>query len=224
LWANPWPYDVPKFFIKNIDEKGIVYMNEDVMVPKSNMTNTVCFFNTRSYWAQGYSPTTNSLYVPFVDTCNEEKLGDPGTRSSHGGVVRDPAKLNEFSGVSKINASTGKVEHIFKGPNPINSSMLLTAGDLLFFGDLGMKFHALDQVTGKVLWEDTLPGPAMNSTITYSVNGRQYVAILTGDGALSTGVIAYQPALKGQVPRGVNTIQVFALPETGSAKGKAKGE
>ncbi|MEI9815346.1 MAG: PQQ-binding-like beta-propeller repeat protein [Acidobacteriota bacterium] len=224
LWANPWPYDVPKFFIKNIDENGIVYLNEDTMLPKSNMTNTVCFFNTRSYWSQGYSPTTNSLYVPFVDTCNEEKLGDPGSRSSHGGVVRDPSKLNEFSGVSKINASTGKVEHIFKGPNPINSSMLLTAGDLLFFGDMGMKFRALDQVSGKVLWEDTLPGPAMNSTITYAVGGRQYVAILTGDGALSQGVIAYQPALKGLVPRGVNTIQVFALPEGASGPGKAKGK
>jgi hypothetical protein len=36
-------------------------------------------------------------------------------------------------------------------------------------------------------------------------------------------VIGYQPALKGLVPRGVNTIQVFALPEGTAAKG-AKGK
>ena len=73
LWANPWPYDVPNFFLKNIDENGITYLNESAMLTHPNMTNTVCFFNTRSYWSQGYSPITNSLYVPFVDACNEEK-------------------------------------------------------------------------------------------------------------------------------------------------------
>ena len=211
LWANPWPYDVPNFYLKNIDENGITYLNESTMLPRPNMTNTVCFFNTRSYWAQGYSPLTNSLYVPFVDTCNEEKTSDPGKRSSHNGVVRDPSKLDEFSGVSKINAATGKIEHIFKGPNPINSAILLTAGNLLFVGDLGHNFRALDQETGKVLWETMMPGPAANSTVTYAVNGRQYVAIYTGDGLLTSSVAAYNKQVKST--RRVNTIQVFALPE-----------
>ncbi len=122
LWANPWPYDVPNFFLKNIDENGITYLNESAMLSHPGMTNRVCFFNTRSYWSQGYSPVTNSLYVPFVDACNEEKINEDGTRSTHNGVVRDPSKLDELSGVSKINASTGKIDHIFKGPGPINGS------------------------------------------------------------------------------------------------------
>ena len=211
LWANPWPYDVPNFFLKNIDENGITYLNESAMLPRPNMTNTVCFFNTRSYWSQGYSPITNSLYVPFVDACNEEKEGELGTRSSHGGVVRDPSKLNELSGVSKINAATGKIDHIFKGPGPINGAILLTAGNLLFFGDLAQHFRALDQETGNVLWDETLPGPIANSTITYAVNGRQYVAVYTGDGQLTASVVAYNKELKSA--RRTNTIQVFALPE-----------
>ena len=211
LWANPWPYDVPNFFLKDIDENGITYLNESAMLPRPNMTNTVCFFNTRSFWAQGYSPITNSLYVPFVDACNEEKTGDLGTRSNHSGVVRDPSKLDELSGVSKINASTGKIEHIFKGPGPINGAILLTAGNVLFFGDLTHHLRALDQETGKVLWDEMLPGPIANSTITYAVNGRQYLAVYTGDGQLTASVAAYNKALKSE--RRVNTIQVFALPE-----------
>ena len=211
LWANPWPYDVPNFFLANVDENGITYLNESTMLPKYNMTNTVCFFNTRSYWSQGYSPTTNSLYVPFVDACNQEKEGDPGTRSSHGGVVRDPSNLEELSGVSMINASTGKIEHIFKGPAPINAALLLTAGDLLIFGDLDRHLRALDQATGEVLWDEVLPGPIANSTITYAVDGRQYIAVYTGDGLLSASVAAYNPNI--EYVRGVNTIQVFALPE-----------
>ncbi len=231
LWANPWPYDVPNFFLKNIDENGITYLNESAMLPRYNMTNTVCFFNTRSYWSQGYSPITNSLYVPFVDACNQEKEGDPGTRSSHGGVVRDPSKLDELSGVSKINAATGKIDHIFKGPAPINGAVLLTAGNLLFFGDLGQHFRALDQDTGKVLWDEKLPGPIANSTITYAVNGRQYVAVYTGDGQLTGSVAAYNKSIEST--RRMNTIQVFALPEgvarqtqllpgDAATKGKAK--
>ena len=146
-----------------------------------------------------------------MDTCNKEETKDPGVRSTHNGVVRDASKLDEFSGVSKINAATGKVEHIFKGPNPINGAMLLTAGDLLFFGDLAHNFRALDQETGKVLWEQMLPGPIANSTITYAVNGRQYVAVYTGDGGLTGSVAAYNKQVKST--RRVNTIQVFALPE-----------
>lgn len=211
LWANPWPYDVPNFFLKNIDENGVTYLNESAMLPKPNMTNTVCFFNTRSYWPQGYSPITNSLYVPFVDACNEEKINEAGTRSNHNGVVRDPSKLNELSGVSKINAATGKIDHIFKGPAPINGAILLTAGNLVIFGDIGQHLHALDQESGKVLWDEMLPGPIASSTITYAVNGRQYLAVFTGDGLLTSGVAAYNKSITST--RKVNTIQVFALPE-----------
>jgi len=211
LWANPWPYDVPNFFLKNIDENGITYLNEDLLFTGPNQDRIVCFFNTRSYWSQGYSPVTNSLYVPFVDTCNSVHTKDLNTRSAHDGVVRDPSKPNEFSGVSKINASTGKIDHIFKGPAPINGAMLLTAGDLLFFGDLDRNFRALDADSGKILWEQKVGGPIANSTITYAVNGQQYVAILTGDGLLTGSVVRYAPGINP--PKGANSVYVFALPK-----------
>jgi alcohol dehydrogenase (cytochrome c) len=211
LWANPWPYDVPNFFLKNIDENGITYLNEELLFTGPNQDRIVCFFNTRSYWSQGYSPVTNSLYVPFVDTCNSVHTKAPNTRSAHDGVVRDPSKPNEFSGVSKINASTGKVEHIFKGPAPINGAMLLTAGDLLFFGDLDRNFRALDAASGKILWEQKVGGPIANSTITYAVNGQQYVAVLTGDGLLTGSVVRYAPGINP--PKGANSLYVFALPK-----------
>jgi hypothetical protein len=44
-----------------------------------------------------------------------------------------------------------------------------------------------------------------------AVNGRQYVAVYTGDGMLTGSVVAYNKELKSA--RRVNTIQVFALPE-----------
>jgi alcohol dehydrogenase (cytochrome c) len=126
-------------------------------------------------------------------------------------AARPGGNRDEFSGVSKINLATGKIEQIYKGPAPINGAMLATAGDLIFFGDLDRRLRALDATTGKVLWEQTIGGPIANSTITYSVNGQQYLAVATGDGLLTQSVIGYAPGLKE--PKGANAIYVFALPQ-----------
>ena len=88
--------------------------------------------------------------------------------------------------------------------------MLATAGGLIFFGDLDRRLRALDANSGKVLWEQTIGGPIANSTITYAVNGQQYIAVATGDGLLTPSVIGYAPGLKE--PKGANAIYVFALP------------
>ena len=87
--------------------------------------------------------------------------------------------------------------------------MLATAGDLVFWGDLDRKLRAFDAESGKMLWETTLPGTVQNSTITYAVNGKQYVAVFTGEGALTGGLID-QAQIKPT--RRHNAVYVFALP------------
>jgi quinoprotein glucose dehydrogenase len=44
-------------------------------------------------------------------------------------------------------------------------------------GSRDKKFQAFDKVTGKLLWETTLPGFASSTPCTYKSNGKQYVAI-----------------------------------------------
>ena len=70
-------------------------------------------------------------------------------------------------------------------------------------------FRAFDAASGKVLWETKLNGPITNSTITYAVNGKQYVAVLTGQGATTAGIMD-QAGIKPN--RGYNSLSVFALP------------
>jgi len=211
LWANPWPFDVPNFLIKQVDPDGKVHLNEDLIFTGPNQRKTICFFNTRSYWSQAYSPATNSLYVPWVDTCLDMQTKAAGTRPVRNGMARPGSDPNKFSGVSKINLATGKIDQIYKGAAPINGAMLATAGNLVIFGDLDRRVRALDATSGKVLWEQTIGGPIANSTITYSVNGQQYIAVATGDGLLTQSVIGYAPGLNP--PKGANAIYVFALPQ-----------
>ena len=213
LWANPWPFDIPGFLIDKVDPDGKVHLNESLIFTGPSQHKTICFFNTRSYWSQAYSPVTNSLYAPWVDTCLDMQTGPmfPTVRPVRNGKARDGSNPAEFSGISKINLATGKIDHIYKGRAPINGAVLATASDLIFFGDLDRRVRALDATTGKVLWEQTIGGPIANSTITYSVNGQQYIAVATGDGLLTQSVIGYAPGLNP--PKGANAIYVFALPQ-----------
>jgi quinoprotein glucose dehydrogenase len=78
---------------------------------------------------------------------------------------------------------------------------VVTAGGLLFIGatNFDRKFHAYDKLTGRLLWETTLPAAGNATPSTYMVNGRQYVAIVCGGG-------------KNGAPSG-SAIVAFALPK-----------
>ena len=63
-----------------------------------------------------------------------------------------------------------------------DSSLLVTAGGLLFSGSTDRMFRALDAKSGKTLWETRLDAPPNATPITFTVGGQQYVAIVSGAG------------------------------------------
>ncbi|MBI3939779.1 MAG: PQQ-binding-like beta-propeller repeat protein [Acidobacteria bacterium] len=207
LWATPFPYDVPEFHISKVDlETGKTYINWDRVFKKDGERYLVCFFNTRSYWPTAYHPGRNSLYIPYADSCLDMTAGGPRF-----GIPRPGSDPKAFAGVAKVNLATGRVDWRYTQRFPGNGAMLATAGDLIFWGDLDRRFKALDADTGKILWETILGGVIQVSTITYAVNGRQYVAVLTGNGGSGTeGLLGQIRELK---PPRHNAIYVFALPQ-----------
>jgi quinoprotein glucose dehydrogenase len=60
----------------------------------------------------------------------------------------------------------------------------VTAGGLLFIGatNFDHKFRAFDKMTGKLLWETTLPFSGNGTPAIYEVNGRQFIVIAAGGG------------------------------------------
>jgi outer membrane protein assembly factor BamB len=127
------------------------------------------------------------------------------------GVRRPDSDPNKYGGIAKVNMATGEITRIYEGSVPGNGATLATAGDLVFWGDLNQKFRAFDADNGKILWETTLGGPIQNSTITYRVNGKQYVAVLTGLGAVTQSLFG-RSGVTGINPQRNNAIHVFALP------------
>ena len=91
------------------------------------------------------------------------------------------------------------------------ASVLATAGDVVFSGDPEGYFFALDARTGKRLWSFQTGAGHRGSSITYSVNGRQYVATPTGWGSIVGG--AHQAFWPDRpAPRDGSALVVFALP------------
>lgn len=223
LWATPFPSDVENFILEDIDvNTGNPVINRDVVMRFPGDHHLVCFFNTRSYWPSAYSPVTNSMYVPYINNCLNMTAAAPATETtpaqpqSRIGAPLPGTPPEELNGLAKVNMETGEITHWPTGPIPTTSSILATAGNLIFWGDINRRFRAQDAESGEVLWETIVGGPLSSGNITYAVDGRQYVAIITGNNlshpGLNTG--ASGPIkLNLENAAGHNALYVFALPE-----------
>jgi len=211
LWAMPFPFDSPNFAIGDIDvNTGRSSINWDVVFKQPGETHVVCYWNAKSYWPAAYSPQTNSLYTSYIDNCRQLTTAAPGVRESWKVVQRPGGNPKELTGLAKVNLTTGEIVRFDVGRAPSQGAVLVTAGGLVFHGDMSRRFRAFDAETGKQMWESILGGNISVSTITYAVNGKQYVAVMTGDNLKQPELSAEVPELK--TPTGHNAIYVFALP------------
>jgi len=213
LWGISFPVETPLFHLSDVDgATGRVSISQDTIMTGDNQEHKVCFSNTTGYFPMAYHPGENAMYIPYHDTC-VKRTSALATEDGHirTTYIRTGADSEDWTGLAKVNMETGKVEYFHTQRNPTNGAVLATAGDLIFWGDMNRRFRAFDAKNGDILWESIVGGNVQNSTITYAVGGKQYVAIMTGDGAShSSGKYALVPELK--TPRGHNSIYVFALP------------
>lgn len=222
LWATPFPFESANFFLSGIDvETGRTYINRELVLDEPGERQLICFFNTRSFWPSAYNAQKNALYVPYIRNCLDMVSEKPATESSPAtpesrtGTPQPGADLDELNGLARVDMETGEITHWPTGRIPTNSAILATAGDLIFWGDINRRYRAMHADTGEVLWETVLGGPISVSNITYSVDGRQYVAVITGE-TLSQRVLTRGRMgpirMDLNASSGTPAIYVFALP------------
>ena len=216
LWGRPFPYDDPNFNISGIDLKtGQTRINYDKVMKKDGDTILGCYHNTRGLWAIAYHPGKNSLYVPFQDQCLQMTANAkaPTGWGPRNGVMRPGSDPNKYMNLAKIDLATGEMRVIYSQPQPSAGSALVTAGDLVFWGDQNRRLRAFDAETGKVLWQTIIGGMVMNSTISYAVSGKQYVMVFTGEGqSVTAGPLSITKDSMAPAVHGHNAIYAFALP------------
>ena len=157
-----------------------------------------------NWYPPSFSPRTGLFYFSaWQDYATiyrpEESEYQPGRAFLGGGFdVLTPAPEAPGVGIGRtnpINTWTNEVGHAaLKAMDPqtgearwqydqfdvSDSGMLTTATDLLFTGGREGHFHALDAVTGELLWKASLGGQIVMAPITYMVGGIQYVSVISG--------------------------------------------
>jgi len=159
-----------------------------------------------------FNPNTGLVYASTWNIARIQKLAAPRPvvpgKDSTGVVARIPeTKPGDVVGhFTAVNPLTGEKKwEIPLTDLPSAAGMLATGGGLVFTGKMTGEFLALDQDSGKTLWQFKT-GSSVNSTaITYTHKGRQYVTVASGLG----GIVATRYAAHA-VPAG-GSVWTFAL-------------
>ena len=163
-----------------------------------------------NYWPTAYSRKTGMLYIPSMSSCNEVTL-DTSLSNKKGDWKGAKFRNIERSGTDLIAADplTGEIKKKVHEPYPDYSGALTTNGGLLFTGYSDGTFAAYDDTTLDQLWKTNV-GTGFNAPpMTFEVNGKQYVAILSGLSRISKKGNQFSPELKEQ--REQTMLFVFGL-------------
>jgi PQQ-dependent dehydrogenase (methanol/ethanol family) len=215
LWARN---TVPQNVVSSIDgATGAVTVNPNALYTASKQERLICpSTNGGKNWQAGsFNPATNTMFYSLLNSCMMTTVIADG-QGLEGGLygistrVQLPEGVTNAGSVYAISAETGRT--VWKHEQRAGTlSVVATAGGLVFVGDVNGRFKALDDRSGKVLWETNLGSPVSGYPITFAAGGKQYVAVSTGPSLVAGGAARLTPELK-QGSNPANQMFVFALP------------
>ena len=154
---------------------------------RTNMETDICPGNMggKNWPPTAYNPDLKLWYIPVIESCNRIKVEvmTPDKLKPRefwtGGGPSQPFRIT--GSVTAIDVLTGKIAGKLETPFPNLGGMLATP-DLVFTGQPSGEVHALDAKSLQKLWEFNTGGGVNAPPMTFSVDGKQYIAILVGLG------------------------------------------
>jgi alcohol dehydrogenase (cytochrome c) len=214
LWAKP---TTEQNIVARIDPKGLVTVNEDVVLKEVDKTYHVCpTYNGGRDWPQGaYNPKSNVMYIPLSNLCIDstartDRNAEPQFAYNTNNVGKFAPGKDKVGRIDAISVETGKTLWSWETRVTNYSPILATGSGLLFNGSMDRYLRGLDADSGQVLWQTRLPSQVGGAAVTYSINGRQYIAVAGGGGAIAATGLGLTP--EADTHSGGNAIYVFALP------------
>ena len=172
-----------KKFIQRLTwASGIASDGRPETLPESGST---CPQAATNWNATAFSPVTRLYYVVALEKCNV-KL------ASSGGKTRKPEQEPGKKYLRALDIETGKIVWNTPQIGPVdgkrNAGVLATAGGILFYGDPSGDVVAVDERDGKPLWHFPTSGINKAAPMTYTVGGKQFVALAVGPNILCFGL------------------------------------
>jgi alcohol dehydrogenase (cytochrome c) len=211
--------------VKSIDpktgKKTVDPMAKPDLTGQRNNLQCPAGYGAKNWPSDSYNPKTRVLYLPISEVCGESspKLYGPDEKYTGGGQETRMARYlpgsdGNIGRIDAVNLDTKQVLWSKRQRASMTSAVLDTAGGVVFGGDADRWFRAYDDATGKVLWQMRLNDAVNSYPITYSVKGRQYVAVVAGSGGPRIGNL-HQLTPEIQTPRtGSAAVWVFELPQS----------
>ncbi|HEY1340407.1 MAG TPA: PQQ-binding-like beta-propeller repeat protein [Bryobacteraceae bacterium] len=147
-----------------------------------------------NWYSPSFNPQTGLYYVQTFEKCSVYSKAPPGTwqplKEYLGGSQRTARDLKPERILRAIDIRTGKIVWELPQPGPADSwgGTLTTATGLVIFGAEGGSLMAADAASGKVLWSFNTNQLWKASPMTYSIDGRQYIAVAAGPNVIAFGV------------------------------------
>ncbi len=211
-FLSAFPYAATVIWSQGLDDNG---KPRNPFIPSAeNVDHLTCpgTAGARNFNHSAYSPRTGWWYTSSSELCSHMTVPEKGKPA----ILRAGRALNPDSPpyIAAFDPLTGKKQWTFFTKYVNQSSLLATAGNLIFGGDMDGDAFALDAQTGKKLWSFNTGARIVAPPVAYAVNGRQFVAIASGGGSLADSVVPiFWPETGNRLPQTGATLFVFALPE-----------
>ena len=192
--------------------------------PATGKTVTYCpsLSGGKNWPPAAFNPKTRMMYIPANENLCSTVTGREAEFNSGQPYMGATTSLTVVPGADHIgevqawNVDTGQRVWTHKYATSENwGPMLTTGGSLVFSGGTNDRmFHAFDATTGKLVWEFPTNSGILGQPSSFSVDGKQYIAIESGWGIDSRGMQANLnrlfPGKYPEVPEG-GAIWVFAV-------------